>query len=139
MEQSFRKTLSTSEKGAIGEQVALQYFINRGYTLLQMNYWKKWGEIDLILKKGSMIHFVEVKAVSYETKEELLQSVTHETWRPEELVHAEKLRKLKKAIETWLIEHQTVTEWQIDVAAVKMVPRETFASVNLIDNVAIEE
>ena len=134
-----QNALNKSSKGSMGEQVALQYFCSRGYVLVQANYWKKWGEIDLILKKGSRIHFVEVKAVSYETKEELLQSVTHETWRPEELVHARKLQKLKKTIETWALEHKNDGEWQIDVIAVRMVPRETFATVNLIENVIIED
>lgn len=133
-----KNSRTTSSTGSLGEQIALQHLLNKGYTLIQKNYWKKWGEIDLILDKSGVIHFVEVKSVSYETKEELLHAVTHETWRPEEQVHSAKLKKLGRTVETWLIEQKEEFEWQLDVAAVRMVPRETYASVNILENIELE-
>ncbi len=112
-------------------------------VFLEGNYLKKCGEIDLIMKSkaqnttdiGYVIHFVEVKTVSYETKEDLRYAVTHETWRPEEQVHAFKLKKLYRTIELWLMEHEYEGDWQIDVVAVRLVTREKYASVKYIDNV----
>ncbi len=48
--------------GKSGEQAALNFFIKRGYTLLERNYRVPCGEIDLILEKRQVLVFVEVKA-----------------------------------------------------------------------------
>ena len=48
--------------GMSGEQVALSYFRQTGYRLLEKNYRVPCGEIDLILEKEKEIVFVEVKA-----------------------------------------------------------------------------
>lgn len=129
--------------GDLGEQIAARFMRNHGHSVLERNYWRKWGEIDLVTRKTveieeeyyPVVHFIEVKTVSHETKYDLNQAVTHGTWRPEEQVHERKLHQIYKAIETWLSEHEYEGEWQIDVAAVRMVPREKYAEVNHIENV----
>lgn len=132
------KNKNTRAIGNIGEGIAATHLQNIGYVIVERNYWKKWGEIDIVAKKGALIHFVEVKTVSYETKADLEHAVTHETWRPEELVHTFKLHQIHKALETWISENAYDGEWQIDVVAVRVVPRETFSTINLIENVVIE-
>ena len=80
---------------------------------------------------------MEVKTVSYGTKHDLEQSVLRGTYRPEENVHQYKLKKLARAIETWLSEKKWEGEWVIDVAAVRTVPRETYASIKIIPNIIV--
>lgn len=111
--------------------------MRKGYTVIGRNYLKIWGEIDVIAQKEGILHFVEVKTVSYETKADLVEAVTHGTWRPEENVHAFKLEKLSRAIESWLMENKYGGKWQIDVAGVRIVPRETFATVKMLENVIL--
>jgi putative endonuclease len=141
MEQMIRYSSAmknTKETGDMGETIAASYLQKQGYSITDRNYRRKWGELDIVAQQGTIIHFVEVKTVSYETMEALQYAVTHETWRPEELVHAFKFHQLEKIIETWLSEHQYNGEWIIDVVGVRIVPRETFATVNLIENVIRE-
>ncbi len=126
---------NTKETGDIGERVARQYLLKNGFTILETNYWRKWGELDIITKKGNKVHFVEVKTVSHETRGELEYAVSCGTWRPEEQVHKFKLHQIKKAIQTWISEHKYRGDFQIDVIAVRIVPHETFATVNRIENV----
>lgn len=126
---------STKEIGKTGEDVAALFLESRGFAILDRNYWKKWGKIDIIASKGDMVHFVEVKTVSYETKSDLEHAVSHETWLPEEQVHRAKMRNLANTIESWVIEKGYTGAWQIDVIAVRLVPRETFATVKVIENV----
>jgi putative endonuclease len=47
--------------GRWGEQVAAEYLQNQGYELVDRNVRTPYGEIDLILKRGEIMVFVEVK------------------------------------------------------------------------------
>lgn len=128
-----------NQVGAYGEQIAVKYLENKGFLLLDTNYLKKWGELDVVARETvankEIIHFVEVKTVSYETKTALEYAVSHETWRPEEQVTGFKLQKLHRVIESWLVENNCESDWQIDIAAVRVVPREKYATVKYIPNV----
>lgn len=128
---------NNKQTGNLGEEVATKYLEKKGFKILDRNYLKKWGEIDIVAFKDLKIHFVEVKTVSYETKEAILTGVSRGTWRPEENVHASKLKKLSRAIESWIMEHRYDGEWQIDVLAVKIVTREKYASVKYIPNIIL--
>ncbi len=141
MEQMLRYSSAmknTKLIGAVGETIAAGYLQKRGYSIVDRNYSRAWGELDIVAKKWEVIHFIEVKTVSYETREALQYAVTHETWRPEEQVHAFKFHQLEKILETWLAEHHYEGEWVIDVIGVRAVPRETYATVNFIENVINE-
>lgn len=54
--------MSGREIGVLGESVALGYLARKGYSLVQRNYRTRYGEIDLILRDGEALVFVEVKA-----------------------------------------------------------------------------
>lgn len=124
--------------GAIGEEVAANWLIRQGLSIVERNYLKKWGEIDIVAHETGLYRFVEVKTVSYETKLDYERSISRETWRPEENVHRTKLLRMARTIESWTLEHGYTGNWQIDVAVVKIVPREKFATVKLIENVVLE-
>lgn len=47
--------------GAAGEDTALAFLESRGCTLVERNWHCPFGEIDLIVKHGKMLLFVEVK------------------------------------------------------------------------------
>ncbi len=134
----FQGKKNNKQTGALGEQIAVNYLKNKGFSILETNYWRKWGEIDIIAEKQGIIHFVEVKTVSHETKQALRSAVARGTWRPEELVHHRKIHQIHKALETWISENRYDGEWQIDVAAVRIVPRETYATVNFIENIILD-
>ena len=123
--------------GNQGEGIAAKYLENKGFSILDRNYLKKWGEIDIVAHRTGKVHFVEVKTVSYETKEALKASVSRGTWQPEHNVHAYKIKKLSRAIESWLMEKRYEGEWQIDIVAVKVVPREKYATAKYIDNIIL--
>ena len=129
--------LSSKEVGILGEAIAANYLVKtKQFQVIDRNYWRKWGELDLVTRETSgKIHFVEVKSVSYETRVALEEAVLWGTWRPEEQVHQFKLRQIHKALETWIADNNYEGDWQIDVAAVRIVPRERFAMVKLIENV----
>ena len=140
MKQELKKG-EKNKVGAYGEDIAAKYLLRQGKTILDRNYLKKWGEIDIVsretLGNSHKIHFIEVKTVSYETKKDLEKAVSYGTWRPEENVHRHKIERLNRAIESWLSEKQFDGEWQIDVAAVRIVPNEKFATIKWLLNVIL--
>jgi len=53
-----------NETGARGEAVAVDYLINKGYTILEKNWRHRRTEIDIIAKQNDILVFVEVKTRS---------------------------------------------------------------------------
>ncbi len=137
MEQTSSNKAGNKQIGRYGEAVAAKYLQNKGFKVIGLNYLKKWGEIDVIAEKDNIICFIEVKTVSYETKQDLEHSVSRGTWKPEDNVHEHKIRKLSRAIDSWISEHRYQGDWQIDVVAVKVVPREKYAVVKHLPNIIL--
>ena len=50
-----------NEIGALGEQIALEYLLERKYQILETNWVCGHKEVDIIAKDGDTIVFVEVK------------------------------------------------------------------------------
>ncbi|HEU4677672.1 MAG TPA: YraN family protein [Candidatus Paceibacterota bacterium] len=128
-----------NEIGKMGESLAADWLRAHGFSIIEQNHRQKWGEIDIVAREtAGGVHFVEVKTVSYETREVLEHAVSHGTWRPEEQVHTAKRARLKRVIESWLAAHPDCDDWQIDVVAVRLVPREKFGTIKLLGNVVFE-
>lgn len=53
--------LSRKRAGDRGERLALDYLLDKGYSVVERNYRTRYGEIDLILRSGGTLVFVEVK------------------------------------------------------------------------------
>ncbi len=56
MEKNTTKTIGTH-----GESLAAQLLKEKGYTIITQNFRHKKAEIDLIVRKGKILVFVEVK------------------------------------------------------------------------------
>ncbi|MBP1851400.1 YraN family protein [Rhizobium halophytocola] len=48
-------------RGHLAEWIAALYLLLHGYRILAIRYRTKLGEIDLIVRKGDLVAFVEVK------------------------------------------------------------------------------
>ena len=48
-------------KGTYGESLAKQFLIECGFTIVKQNIFTRYGELDIIAKKGNRIHIIEVK------------------------------------------------------------------------------
>jgi putative endonuclease len=122
------------QMGDTGEEVACKYLVNKGFSVVERNYLKPWGEIDIVAQKGEgrtkKLYFIEVKTVTRETTS---------GYRPEENVHPAKLRRLHRAIQTYLLDHKVSgeTEWQIDVACVYLNFETRKARVEVLENVIV--
>lgn len=124
--------------GGYGEEIAANYLKRKGFQVIQQNYLKKWGEIDIVARETNKIRFIEVKTVSYGTKADLKAAISRGTYRPEENVHYKKLSRLNRAIESWIMENNYAGEWEIDVIAIRCVPHEKYATVKYLPNIILD-
>jgi len=122
--------------GDTGENIACDYLVRHGFEILDRNYLRKWSELDIVAEKNGIIHFVEVKSVSCAT---LPNNVIHETgYRPEENVHPWKLKRLSRAMQTYILEKRLDDrEFQLDIITVKIDQTSRKARVEMIENVII--
>ncbi len=54
---------TTKEKGDTEETRAVKYLKKKGYKIIERNFRKKFGEIDIICKKDKTLVFVEVRSL----------------------------------------------------------------------------
>lgn len=96
--KSIQNSTNTKIKGNKGEDIACEFLRREGFSLIQRNYRKVWGELDVITEKDAMIHFFEVKSVMgvFDSKQ-----IGH---RPEDNVHGLKTKHIGRMIETYLEE-----------------------------------
>ena len=50
-------TSETQKTGEIGENIAVKFLVKHGFSILDRNYTKKWGEIDIIAEKSNKLYF----------------------------------------------------------------------------------
>lgn len=53
--------MKPNPRGAVGEEYAAGILSGLGYRILARNFSSRYGEIDIIAKKGDIIAFIEVK------------------------------------------------------------------------------
>ncbi len=113
--------------GDIGENIACDCLKGKGFEIIERNYLKKWGEIDIIAKKNNIIHFIEVKSVTHGTS----------NYRPEDNMHPWKLRRLARTMQTYLLDKKLDCDWQLDLVTVKIDQTNRKARVEIIENLII--
>ena len=77
--------------GYDAERRAAWWYRLRGWRILGENVWAAGNELDLIVRRGRAIRFVEVK-----------EKKSSRFGDPLEMITAEKQRRLRRAAESWL-------------------------------------
>jgi putative endonuclease len=80
--------------GQLGEQLATEHLIRRGFQIVERNYRTRWGELDIVAFDGRTLAFCEVKT----------RRLSAPGRSPLESVHSRKRSKVRKMAGTWLIE-----------------------------------
>jgi putative endonuclease len=124
--------------GDIGEGVACTFLVKRGFTIVEQNYLRKWGEIDIVARKGDKVHFIEVKSLSADVSHGTSgREVTHGTYRPEDNMHPGKVRRLLRTIQTYLLHKKLDCDWQLDLVTVRIDTKTRLARTELIENIIL--
>ncbi len=102
--------MTTKELGELGEKLACEYLVEKGFKILGKNWRISFGEIDIIAGNKKTIHFVEVKTIAENGI----------GFFPEEHVDFRKQHKLRNMAQIWLEKHKypQETAHQIDIVGV---------------------
>jgi putative endonuclease len=100
--------------GLAAEEAVCHHLKKLGYRILDRNWRRPWGELDVVAEHSGTIHFVEVKA-----SRRLLTG-----FPPYARADGQKMHKVRRTAQTWLSAHRygPATEWQLVVASVIMEP-----------------
>ena len=131
-------TSASQKTGEMGENIAVRFLMKQGYSILERNYTKKWGEIDIIAEKEGKLHFVEVKSVSRETLDEVTPE-TLDQYHPEDNMHPWKLKRLARTIQTYLLSEKVPEEkeWQVDLLVVFLALKDKKARVKIVSDIIL--
>lgn len=116
--------------GTLGENIAEKYLKNKGFLVISRNYREKWGEIDIVCKKGQTFHFVEVKSVSQGTYSDL-----PDKHRPEDMLHQNKAKRLRRVIETYIDRNLIKEDFVCDLITVRIDQEKMTARVAMFENI----
>lgn len=95
--------------GLRAETLALAFLMLKGYRPIERRYGGKGGEIDLIVRRGRAIVFVEVKA-----RDDLDRAV--------EAISSRKQKVFSRAAANWLMRNPWATELDLRADAVLIAP-----------------
>ncbi len=82
--------------GDWGEEKALDYLRKKGFRVLARNYSTRFGELDLIVKRGKTLVFCEVKTRKNQGKIQPFESVTRDKQKKIKISASDFLQKTKE-------------------------------------------
>jgi len=96
------------DSGNLYETKALNFLEAKGFILLERNFYIKGGEIDLILRDGEFIVFVEVRSLSFNEDRDIYSTLSKA-----------KKRNLKRSINQWLYKNKMQDQpWRFDFVGI---------------------
>jgi len=117
--KQFIKIMKKSEIGILGEQNACNFLIKRGYQIMERNYRKKFGEIDIIVRAPDLtLVFIEVKTLLIKNQDRGFG------FSPEDNFTTHKFSKVKRMCEFFAAQHGGLVNeevgWRVDLIAVDL-------------------
>lgn len=96
-----------NELGKVGEQLAHDYLVEKGYLIKERNWRCKKAEVDLIAQKGEILAIIEVKTRS-----------TDAFGDPKEFINDKKINRLISAIDQYVCSKKLDVEVRFDVIGI---------------------
>ncbi len=93
--------------GKKGEELAVDFLLNKGYDIVARNFRYQKAEIDVIARKDNYLVVVEVKTRS-----------TPDFGDPQEFVKAKQIQQLLKAVDFFVNDHDLNVEVRFDIIAI---------------------
>ena len=98
---------SHNDLGVKGENLAVEYLLNEGYTILERNWRYQRAEIDVLARKNDVLAIVEVKTRS-----------SNAFVAPEDAVNKKKIKLLVMAADAFITQNDLDVEARFDIISV---------------------
>lgn len=109
-----------------GEEIATRFLRKHGYKIIERNFRKGYGEIDIIAVHKNILVFIEVKT-----------RTTDEFGSPLEAIAPWKLRALIKTVQFYKMTHRNLPEqMRIDAISVMLSPGGEEERVEHVENIS---
>ncbi len=117
--------------------MSARFLKERGYQIIETNYRKKWGELDIVAEKDNILHFVEVKSLTW--RPDLQVANGSDDYMPEANMRLWKRQRMTRAIKTYLLDRKVPDdkEFQIDIMAVFLDFARKDARIRVSENVIL--
>lgn len=96
-----------NELGKKGEELAIDFLIENGYSILEKNYRYLKAEVDIIALKKNVLAVVEVKTRS-----------TDYFGDPQDFIKPKKIKLLLSAIDYYVVQRDLDVEVRFDIIAI---------------------
>jgi len=96
-----------NELGKKGEQLAVDFLLNKGYDVVERNYRFEKAEVDIIAQKNDILAIVEVKTRS-----------TADFGNPQDFVKPKQIKNLVKAVDEYVTVNALDVEVRFDIIAI---------------------
>lgn len=117
--------LSKKIEGKMGEDVAAKLLQKKGYKIIERNFSKRYGEIDIVALDGETLVFVEVKTRKSSQFGSPLEAIT--SW---------KLRSVVKTAQYYKMTHSKPQEqMRIDAVGIKLNDFDEIEEIEHVKNI----
>lgn len=119
------KDLRKKLLGKRGEETAVKFLRRKGYQIIERNFSKRYGEIDIVAKEDDTLVFVEVKTRTSGEFGSGLEAIT--PWKLKALVRSSYFYKML---------HPDLPDgMRIDVVSVTLSPAGGVGKIELVKNI----
>ena len=96
-----------NELGKLGEQLAVDFLIKKGYKIKEKNWRFQKAEVDIIAQKENILAIIEVKT-----------RTTDYFGNPQDFITPQKIKLLTKAIDEYVVKNDLDVEVRFDVIGI---------------------
>lgn len=122
-------TSKTQKVGELGENLAVKYLKNKGFSIIERNFTFQGGEIDIIAEQNNNLFFVEVKTRNY--KNTPLDKISE--YKPEENVTSKKRERFEKTVALYESSHDMEKYESINLVCMAVYISGKDVRVDMID------
>lgn len=98
-----------NELGKLGEEMAIEHLLQKGYTILHTNWTFQKAEVDILAQQDSILAVIEVKT-----------RTTSHFGDPQDFVTPKKIQLLVKAVSAFVEQESLDVEVRFDIIAITL-------------------